>query len=84
MMSVWCLYCELWTYFTPFYCVSIVDFEHVNAIWDVYGCSYIVSIADTEQVFTQAYYNNKIVGYASMSTLKYSCGTMFLVTSEKN
>ena len=26
----WWFYCSLWTYFTPFSCVLIVDFEHVN------------------------------------------------------
>ena len=26
-------YCKLWTYFTTFSCVSIVDFEHVNVSW---------------------------------------------------
>ena len=29
--SFWCLYCQLWTYFTPCSSVSIVNFEHVNA-----------------------------------------------------
>ena len=32
--SFWCLYCYLWTYFTPFSSVSIVNFEEVNAGWD--------------------------------------------------
>ena len=27
-------YCQLWTYFTPFSDVSIVDFEQVNVSWD--------------------------------------------------
>ena len=26
----WCLYCEVWTYFTSFSSASIVDFEQVN------------------------------------------------------
>ena len=29
----WCLYCLLWTYFTPCSSVSIVNFEQVNAGW---------------------------------------------------
>ena len=29
-MSVWCFYGKLWTYFTSFCSVSIVDFEQVN------------------------------------------------------
>ena len=31
----WYLYCYLWTYFTPCFSVSIVNFEHVRAGWDV-------------------------------------------------
>ena len=29
-----CLYCQLWTYFTPSYTISIVNFEQVNAGWE--------------------------------------------------
>ena len=29
----WYLYCWLWTYFTPYLSVSIVNFEHVIAGW---------------------------------------------------
>ena len=29
----WCLFCELWTYFTPYSSVSIVNFEHIIAGW---------------------------------------------------
>ena len=35
MASFWCIYCQLWTYFTPFSCVSIVNFEHVIVGWEV-------------------------------------------------
>ena len=31
--SLWCLYCLLWTYFTPCSDVCIVNFEQVNAVW---------------------------------------------------
>ena len=31
IVSFWYLYCQLWTYFTPFSGVSIVNFEQVNA-----------------------------------------------------
>ena len=31
--SFWCFYCWLWTYFTPFSSVSIVDFEQANVNW---------------------------------------------------
>ena len=33
MMSVWCFCCQLWTYFMPFPCVSITDFEQVYLCW---------------------------------------------------
>ena len=33
MASFWCLYCLLWTYFTPCSRVSIVNCEHVIADW---------------------------------------------------
>ena len=35
MASVWCLYWELWTYFTPCSSVFIVNFENVIADWDL-------------------------------------------------
>ena len=35
MMSFWCFYWKLWTYFTPFSSVSIVEFEQVNVNWEV-------------------------------------------------
>ena len=31
--SFWCFYCQLWTYFTPFSSVSVVDFKQVNVSW---------------------------------------------------
>ena len=31
--AFWCFYCSLWTNFTPFSCVFIVDFEQVNVSW---------------------------------------------------
>ena len=31
--SFWCCYCYLWTNFTPFSNVSIVDFKQVNVSW---------------------------------------------------
>ena len=37
LASFWCLYCYLWTYFTPCSSVSFVDFEQINADWE---CSY--------------------------------------------
>ena len=33
--SFWCLYCRLWTYFTPCSSVSIVTFKQVNVDWDI-------------------------------------------------
>ena len=33
--SFWYFCCYLWTYFTPFSSVSIVDFEQVNISWEV-------------------------------------------------
>ena len=33
MASFWCLYFQLWTYFTPCSGVSTVTFEQVNASW---------------------------------------------------
>ena len=31
----WCFYCKQWTYFTPFYSVSLVDFESENVSWAI-------------------------------------------------
>ena len=37
---IWCLYCELWTYFQTFLysSVSVVDFEQENVYWE-HSCS---------------------------------------------
>ena len=35
MTSFWCFYCKLWTYFTLFSSVSVVNFEYVNIRWVV-------------------------------------------------
>ena len=34
MTSFCCFYCQLWTYFTPFSSVFIIDFEQVNVSWE--------------------------------------------------
>ena len=31
---LWCFYCQLWTYFTPFSSAFIIDFEQVNVSWE--------------------------------------------------
>ena len=36
MASFWCLYCWLWTYFTPCSRVSIPNFAHVTAGWETF------------------------------------------------
>ena len=38
LVSFWCLYCYLWTYFTPCSSASIVNFEQVNASWVPENC----------------------------------------------
>ena len=48
MASFWCLYCLLWTCFTPFSSVSSVNFEHVIAgmplpTWNYTNFSYIIN-----------------------------------------
>ena len=30
LTSFWYFYCQLWTYFTAFFSISLVEFEHVN------------------------------------------------------
>ena len=35
MMLIWCIYCKLCTYFTPFFSVSIIVFEQENVSWDI-------------------------------------------------
>ena len=39
MTSFWCLFCQLWIYFTHCSGVSLVHFEQVNAKWD---CSSLI------------------------------------------
>ena len=33
MTLFWCLYCKLWTYFTPSTSVSIFDIEQIDVFW---------------------------------------------------
>ena len=35
LASFWYLYCQLWTYFTPYCSVSVVNFEQVNVGWEI-------------------------------------------------
>ena len=39
--SFWCLYCQFWTYFTPFFSVSIVDVQQVIVCW-VFSGTHII------------------------------------------
>ena len=43
--SCCCLYCWLWTFFTPYSSVSIVNFEQENAVWEG-SCSSALSRHD--------------------------------------
>ena len=36
---------ELWTYFTPFFIISIVDFEQVNVSWDTSALIVVLRLA---------------------------------------
>ena len=45
LTSFWCLYCKLWTYFTPFSSVSNVDFEQANVCWDTFHQSLSIPIS---------------------------------------
>ena len=35
LTSLWCLYCEVWTDFTPYSSISIVGLEHINVFWEL-------------------------------------------------
>ena len=59
LASFWCLYCELWTYFTPCFSVSIVNFEHGNAGWA--GVEFAVSIVNEVQQLLPQLSTNLIV-----------------------
>ena len=37
LVSIWCLYWSLWTYFTHFFSVSIVNFGQVNSVWKLFS-----------------------------------------------
>ena len=39
--SFWCLYCQFWTYFTPFFSVSTVDVQQVIVCW-VFSSTHII------------------------------------------
>ena len=42
--SLWYFYCSLWTYFTPFSSVFIIDFEQVNVRWTILDLAVKVNI----------------------------------------
>ena len=48
MTSLWCFYCSLSTYFTPFSSVSIIDFEQVNVRWTILDLAVKVNILPTK------------------------------------
>ena len=45
--SCWCLYCQLWTYFTPCSIVSIFNFEQVNAGFDNFKQWFLVNFCSS-------------------------------------
>ena len=57
--SFWCLYCQLWTYFTPCSTVSIVNFEQVNADW-VFAHKFIFHeiVGKSQEVKTKISWSN--------------------------
>ena len=56
LASLWCLYCWLWTYFTPWSSISIVNFEHESAGW-VRSTS-VQNIATSMASIVKCYFNN--------------------------
>ena len=44
LTSFRCFYCWLWTYFTPFSSVSIINFEQVNVSWIYCDVKFIINI----------------------------------------
>ena len=55
LISCWCLYCFLWTYFTPFSSLSIVASEHANVCWGAYFREYRHSVSKLK-------YNDRKIG----------------------
>ena len=58
MTSFWCFYCKVWTCFTPFSSVSIVDFEQKKNVFTNKCIEGIAdqteNIADLEKLETQS------------------------------
>ena len=62
-----CFYCLLWTYFTPFSSISVVDFEQVNISWDsnkTSFCSMLFSIWNDKEVL-------QLIAHTTPYSLKY-------------
>ena len=51
---LWCFYCQLWTYFTHFSSVSVVNFEQVaeheqeNDCWERWNVRYSIQTLDSK------------------------------------
>ena len=62
-----CFYCLLWTYFTPFSSISVVDFEQVKISWDsnkTSFCAMLFSIWNDKEVL-------QLIAHKTPYSLKY-------------
>ena len=74
MRSFWCLYCWLWTYFTHFSSLSLVNFEEVNFCWNISIFTELIPIFSLTTLQFYVYSNDKI-----LSTVLYSTHCKFSV-----
>ena len=76
MRSFWCSYCQLWTYFTAFYSVSIVS-------WVVWNHKIIIQHSQHLNLYIQ--YNNYVstVSDETTSLICYLCSKIIPRTIER-
>ena len=67
MGSWWCLYCELYIYFTPCSSVSIVNSEQLNTGWEAF-----LQEVNLSSKFVKVYYCNFTCTFSSGFNLGFS------------
>ena len=60
LASFWCLYCQLWTYFTPSSSVFIVNFEQANFSWGEIPQKFLWMLATESKKLVDQFRSKKV------------------------
>ena len=79
MPSFWCFCCGLWTYFTPFSSVSIIEFQQVNGSWGI-----VTESTNSSSYFSPTFSNPYFVEILIiLASLLYKCVYRFAFNSRE-